>query len=154
MKSKITLALTTRVGHERKVARELSAAGMRHTGAELEITVVTDGSKVRWPGLVLVTTGAGDDTRTFLRGFPGVTGFVSETPLRVDEVEALTRPPSEPANLNAELVVGRTYTVARGPFQGLDATVTTIEAERLSADVIVFGRLTPVWFVPDDLEAR
>ncbi len=116
------------------------------------------------PGYVLVRMDLTDESWAAVRHTPSVTGFVGHSnqpvPLSLDEVEKMLAPsviaaatansegPSrrkkkvEVADFNA----GDSVMVVDGPFAGVHATITEINAnaQRLKALVEILGRETPV----------
>lgn len=122
------------------------------------------------PGYVLVRMELTDDSWGAVRHTPSVTGFVGQgqtpVPLSLDEVVHMLTP-SVKAKVAAEQVgvqpkqrkkvevvdfsVGDSVMVIDGPFTGVHATITEINANanRLRALVEILGRETPV-----DLEFR
>jgi transcriptional antiterminator NusG len=116
------------------------------------------------PGYVLVRMDLTDESWSTVRHTPSVTGFVGHSnqpvPLSLDEVEKMLAPsviaaatansegPSrrkkkvEVADFNA----GDSVMVVDGPFAGVHATITEINAnaQRLKALVEILGRETPV----------
>lgn len=122
------------------------------------------------PGYVLVRMELTDESWGVVRHTPSVTGFVGHgqtpVPLSVDEVLKMLTP-SVVAKVAAEssastakqkkkvevvdFTVGDSVMVVDGPFTGVHATITEINAnsQRLRALVEILGRETPV-----DLEFR
>ncbi|MDR3202733.1 MAG: transcription termination/antitermination protein NusG [Bifidobacteriaceae bacterium] len=118
--------------------------------------------RVRIPGYVLVRMELTDESWGAVRHTPGVTGFVGQThqpvPLRVDEVISMLAPvfeteTGEPtgelpaaATVDVEFAVGESVTVTDGAFEGMDATISEVNAESLKLEVLIsiFGRETPV----------
>jgi transcription termination/antitermination protein NusG len=117
------------------------------------------------PGYVLVRMELTDASWAAVRHTPSVTGFVahasSPVPLSLDEVEkmlapaALARaaaaavggPKSRAKKIEiADFNVGDSVMVVQGPFAGVHATITEINAnsQRLKALVEILGRETPV----------
>jgi transcriptional antiterminator NusG len=117
------------------------------------------------PGYVLVRMELTDASWAAVRHTPSVTGFVahasSPVPLSLDEVEKMLAPAAlaraaaaatggaksrvkkiEIADFN----VGDSVMVVQGPFAGVHATITEINAnsQRLKALVEILGRETPV----------
>ena len=119
--------------------------------------------RVRVPGYALVRMNLTDETWGVVRHTPGVTGFVGQdaynpVPLRLDEVvdmlapvfeaeqaEAGAAPKAAPA-LETGYEVGEAVTVKEGPFEGMPATISEINAAASSMVVLisVFERETPV----------
>ncbi len=117
------------------------------------------------PGYVLVRMELTDDSWAAVRHTPSVTGFVGHgqtpVPLSLDEVVSMLTPsvvakvaaassgPAVRAKKKVEVVdfeVGDSVTVIDGPFTGVHATITEINAnhQRLRALVEILGRETPV----------
>ena len=117
------------------------------------------------PGYVLVRMELTDDSWSVIRQTPSVTGFVGHgqqpVPLSTDEVLHMLTP-SVVAKVNAaqagasavrkrkievvDFAVGDSVMVTDGPFTGVHATITEINAnnQRLRALVEILGRETPV----------
>ena len=117
------------------------------------------------PGYVLIRMELTDDSWSVVRQTPSVTGFVGQgqqpVPLSVDEVLHMLTP-SVVAKVNAaqagaaatrkrkvevvDFEVGDSVMVVDGPFTGVHATITEINANtsRLRALVEILGRETPV----------
>jgi transcriptional antiterminator NusG len=117
------------------------------------------------PGYVLVRMDLTDDSWSAVRHTPNVTGFVGQgakpVPLRLDEVERMLTP-GVIAKVNAsrggtpkrgrkkvevvDYVVGDSVMVVDGPFGGVHATITEINAnaQRVKANVEILGRETTV----------
>lgn len=116
------------------------------------------------PGYVLVRMELTDESWAAVRHTPSVTGFVAHAnapvPLSLDEVEKMLAPAalakaaasaSGPAPRKkkievADFRVGDSVMVVQGPFAGVHATITEINAnsQRLKALVEILGRETPV----------
>jgi transcriptional antiterminator NusG len=117
------------------------------------------------PGYVLVRMELTDDSWSAVRHTPNVTGFVGQgnkpVPLRLEEVERMLTP-GVVAKVNAsrggtpkrsrkkvevvDYIVGDSVMVVDGPFSGVHATITEINAnnQRVKANVEILGRETPV----------
>lgn len=118
------------------------------------------------PGYVLVCMELTDESWGLVRHTPSVTGFVgnamSPVPLTLDEVErmlapsvvaevnrtaqAKSKPVAKPKVEVADLNVGDSVMVTDGPFAGVHASITEINAnsQRLKALVEILGRDTPI----------
>ena len=116
------------------------------------------------PGYVLVRMELNDESWGAVRHTPSVTGFVAHAnapvPLSLDEVEKTLAPAaiaeavaaaSGPVQRKkkievADFAVGDSVMVVQGPFSGVHATITEINAnnQRLKALVEILGRETPV----------
>ena len=118
------------------------------------------------PGYVLIRMELTDDSWSTVRQTPSVTGFVGHgqqpVPLSIDEVINMLTP-SVVAKVNAaqagaaavarkkkvevvDFAVGDSVMVIDGPFTGVHASITEINAntQRLRALVEILGRETPV----------
>ncbi|SHI75857.1 transcription antitermination protein nusG [Tessaracoccus bendigoensis DSM 12906] len=116
------------------------------------------------PGYVLIRMELTDDSWSLVRQTPSVTGIVGHgqqpVPLSIDEVVHMLTP-SVIAKVNAaqagavvrkrkvevvDFAVGDSVMVTDGPFTGVHATITEINAnnQRLRALVEILGRETPV----------
>ena len=117
------------------------------------------------PGYVLVRMELTDASWSAVRQTPSVTGFVAHAshpvPLSLDEVTKMLAPaaiakanaeasgPATPKKRKVEVAdfkVGDSVMVVQGPFSGVHATITEINAnhQRLKALVEILGRETPV----------
>lgn len=116
------------------------------------------------PGYVLVRMDLTDESWSTVRHTPSVTGFVGHSnqpvPLSLDEVEKMLAPSVVAAATAssegptrrkkkvevADFNVGDSVMVVDGPFAGVHATITEINAnaQRLKALVEILGRETPV----------
>lgn len=118
------------------------------------------------PGYVLVCMEFTDESWGLVRHTPSVTGFVGNAtapiPLTLDEVERMlapsvvaqvnkaakskSRPVAKPKVEVADLAVGDSVMVTDGPFAGVHASITEINAnsQRLKALVEILGRDTPI----------
>jgi len=116
------------------------------------------------PGYVLVRMELTDASWSAVRHTPSVTGFVAHAnapvPLSLDEVHKMLAPAalaraaaaaSGPKKRTrkvevADFKVGDSVMVVNGPFSGVHATITEINAnsQRLKALVEILGRETPV----------
>jgi transcriptional antiterminator NusG len=115
--------------------------------------------RVRIPGYVLVRMDLTDESWGAVRHTPGVTGFVGHThqpvPLSLDEVFSMLAPTLQPKEAKAakpaavtevDFEVGESVTVMEGPFETMPATISEINTDRRTLQVLVsiFGRETPV----------
>jgi transcriptional antiterminator NusG len=117
--------------------------------------------RVRIPGYVLVRMDLTNESWGAVRHTPGVTGFVGNThqpvPLSTDEVFSMLAPALEPKEgakaaakatpvTEVDFEVGESVTVMEGPFETMPATISEINADRRTLQVLVsiFGRETPV----------
>lgn len=136
-----------------------------------EITEIRNGNKKTvtrtvLPGYVLVCMELTDESWAAVRHTPSVTGFVGNAtdpvPLSLEEVEKMLSPsvvaaanaahegtpkPSRKKKIEvADFEVGDSVMVTDGPFTGVHASITEINAksQRLKALVDFMGRETPV----------
>jgi len=136
-----------------------------------EITELRNGVKKNvkrtvLPGYVLVRMDLTDESWSTVRHTPSVTGFVGHAtqpiPLSLEEVERMLAPaviaavtaeaaPSAKPKRKKQIEVadfaeGDSVMVVEGPFAGVHATITEINAtsQRLKALVEILGRETPV----------
>lgn len=134
-----------------------------------EVTEIRNGQRKQvkrtvLPGYVLVRMDLTDESWSTVRHTPSVTGFVGHSnqpvPLSLDEVEKMLAPSvvaaatatkEGPARKKkkvevADFAVGDSVMVVDGPFAGVHATITEINAnsQRLKALVEILGRETPV----------
>lgn len=116
------------------------------------------------PGYVLVRMELTNESWSTVRQTPSVTGFVAfgnqPVPLSLDEVVGMLAPaalakaaaastaaaPKKKKVEVADFAVGDSVMVVQGPFAGVHATITEINAnhQRLKALVEILGRETPV----------
>lgn len=117
------------------------------------------------PGYVLVRMELTNESWSAVRHTPSVTGFVGQgntpVPLTLDDVERMLAPaaiakaaaaastPSTKSRKKIEVAdfkVGDSVMVVQGPFSGVHATITEINAnnQRIKALVEILGRETPV----------
>ncbi|WP_415104754.1 transcription termination/antitermination protein NusG [Propioniciclava sp.] len=117
------------------------------------------------PGYVLVRMELTNESWSTVRQTPSVTGFVAfgnqPVPLSLDEVVGMLAPaalakaaqaasgaaaPKKKKVEVADFAVGDSVMVVQGPFSGVHATITEINAnhQRLKALVEILGRETPV----------
>lgn len=124
-------------------------------------------TRVYLPGYVLVRMDLTDDSWGIVRHTPSVTGFVGQSttpiPLAFDEVVKMLTPsvvarvsrenadkaPSPKAKPKVEVAdyeVGESVQITDGPFAGVPAQITEINAnnQRVKALVEILGRSTPV----------
>lgn len=134
-----------------------------------EVTEIRNGQRKQvkrtvLPGYVLVRMDLTDESWSTVRHTPSVTGFVGHSnqpvPLSLDEVEKMLAPsvvaaaaatkegPSRKKKKVevADFEMGDSVMVVDGPFAGVHATITEINAnsQRLKALVEILGRETPV----------
>ena len=107
--------------------------------------------KKMFPGYVLVEMMMTDETWYVVRNTPGVTGFVGAgnkpVPLKAEEAAQILRYMGlEDATPKVDFELGEWVRITSGPFQGLDASVQDINADKGKVKVMasMFGRETMV----------
>ncbi|MEA4892423.1 MAG: transcription termination/antitermination protein NusG [Peptococcaceae bacterium] len=107
--------------------------------------------KKMFPGYVLVEMMMTDETWYVVRNTPGVTGFVGAgnkpVPLKDEEAAQILRYMGlEDATPKVDFELGEWVRIIAGPFQGLDASVQDINADKGKVKVMasMFGRETMV----------
>ena len=106
-----------------------------------------------FPGYILVNMIINKKTKAFIKGVPGVTGFVTSAgepvPLSQEEFESIikkTEKEKVAQKVEIPFVEGEPVRVTDGPFKDFSGIVSEINHERGKVRVMVsiFGRLTPV----------
>lgn len=106
-----------------------------------------------FPGYILIYMVMTKKTSAFIRGVPGVTGFITSAgapvPLSDEEIEAIVqRTQKEKAieKMDVPFAEGDRVRVIDGPFKDFTGVVSEVNKERGKVRVMVsiFGRLTPV----------
>jgi transcriptional antiterminator NusG len=164
MSDKQWYTIHTYSGHENKVKTNLERA--MHV-AELEdsfgqivvpieqVVEIKDGVKKttkrkKFPSYVFIEMALGSETRHLVQNVPGVTGFVSETPLKENEVKRMlgevTTGSAGKAVPTVTFKVGDQVRITDGPFNAFTGVVDEVNNERGKVKVMVsiFGRATPV----------
>lgn len=112
--------------------------------------------KVRLPGYVLVECALINECYPKLRNVPNVLGFLSESkasttplPIRQNELNLFLGTMQESQAVDEEeysFIVGEKVKVTDGPFSGMNGEIVEIfpEKKKLSVEIIVFGRPTPM----------
>ena len=159
-------------GYENKVKADLEhrieMMGMQDQIVDIqipteEVTEIKDGGKRETkeskvlPSYVLVRMEGNDDTWSFVRNTPGVTGFVGPdgkpSPLRRSEFDKIMRrtgargtTPATPKRTSTNVEVGQSVKVLSGPLADFDGTVSEVNAEsgKLKVMLLIFGRETSV----------
>ena len=128
-----------------------------------EVTEIKEGGKRETkeskvlPSYVLVRMEGNDDTWSFVRNTPGVTGFVGPdgkpSPLRRSEFDKIMRrsggrgtTPVVPKRTSTSIEVGQAVRVVSGPLADFDGQVSEVmpEAGKVKVMLMIFGRETPV----------
>jgi transcriptional antiterminator NusG len=108
-----------------------------------------------FPGYVLIFTELNSVTKTFIKGIPGVLGFLGEKqgkidPLREEEVLKILGKIDEIAEADEELheifLVGEHVKIIDGAFNGLNGIIEEVydDKKKLKVMVKIFERKVPV----------
>ena len=159
-------------GYENKVKTDLEhrieTFGMEDQIVDIqipteEVTEIKDGGKRETkeskvlPSYVLVRMEGNDDTWSFVRNTPGVTGFVGPdgkpSPLRRSEFDKIMRRTGArgtslvaPKRTSTNVEVGQSVRVLSGPLADFDGIVSEVNAEsgKVKVMLTIFGREAPV----------
>ncbi len=128
------------------------------------VTEITDAGVTKtydrklYPGYVFVKMVYSDDTWHVIRNVRGVAGFVGASgsdpfPLSDEEVYEMG---VEKKEIVVNYAVGDTVKILDGPLSSFTGVVESMEVDKNSVSVIVsmFGRVTPVLFVLDQIELQ
>ena len=100
-----------------------------------------------FPGYVLVKMILNDDSWYVVRNIRGVTGFVgpSSKPVPLTEKEVAALGVDKEKTVEVNFAVGDHVKISTGSLEGFVGTVTSIDIEAMSVNVVVsmFGRETP-----------
>ena len=159
--------VNTYSGHENKVKEKLemraSSMGMEDyifrvvVPSQKEIVVKngkeTEKDSKMFPGYILVEMIMTDEAWFVVRNTPGVTGFIGSSgggakpfPVSPDEMESILRRMGQSdKKVIVDFAVGDTVKILTGPFQNMEGTVSTMNDQTQTADVLInlFGRETP-----------
>ena len=135
-----------------------------------EVTEIKEGGKRETkeskvlPSYVLVRMEGNDDTWSFVRNTPGVTGFVGPdgkpSPLRRSEFDKIMRRSgvrgaavSVPKRTSTNIEPGQSVRVLSGPLADFDGIVSEVSAEsgKIKVMLMIFGRETPVELTLDQV---
>ncbi len=130
---------------------------VRDLGTRKEILISKTKRKKLFPGYVFVEMVMNDEAYRFVRGVPGVYGFLMEgrrpVPLKDKEARAILRlagleeyEAKKAEKVELDFNVGDTVKIISGPFEDFIGTVKEIDPERqmLKVAVTILGRETPV----------
>lgn len=166
-------------GYENKVKADLEHRieifGMQDQIVDIqipteEVTEIKDGGKRETkeskvlPSYVLVRMEGNDETWSFVRNTPGVTGFVGPdgkpSPLRRSEFDKIMRrsgvrgtTAAAPKRTSTNIEVGQSVRVLSGPLADFDGLVSEVSAEsgKIKVMLMIFGRETPVELTLDQV---
>ena len=138
-------------------AQSTGRVDVRDLGTRKEILISKTKRKKLFPGYVFVEMVMNDEAYRFVRGVPGVYGFIMEgrTPaaLKDKEARAILRlagleeyETKKAEKVEFDFSVGDTVKIISGPFEDFIGTVKEIDPERqmLRVAVTILGRETPV----------
>lgn len=106
-----------------------------------------------FPGYILIEMEMNDKSWYFIKGIPGITGFVgsgqSPIPLKQSEVDAILKQQESAKEKPIPKVVfekGEAVRVKEGPFTNFNGTIEEINPTkgRVKVAISIFGRSTPV----------
>ena len=148
-------------GYENKVAQTIEKVVENRKLHELipeikvpteMVTEITDNKTKElerkiFPGYVLVKMILNDDSWYVVRNIRGVTGFVgpSSKPVPLTEKEVAALGVDKEKTVEVNFAVGDQVKISTGSLEGFVGTVTAIDTEAMSVNVVVsmFGRETP-----------
>ena len=103
-----------------------------------------------------------DEAWYVVRNTPGVTGFIGSSgggakpfPVSPDEMESILRRMGQSdKKVVVDFQVGDTVRILTGPFSGMEGTVSTMNDQTQTANVLtmLFGRETPTDIAYNDLQ--
>jgi transcriptional antiterminator NusG len=157
----------TQTGFEDKVKTilmsRLEAAGLSENITRIvipteQISEVRSGKKRVserrfFPGYILIEMDMTEEAYAFVRGIPGVTGFIGSgrkpTPLPPGEVENILKRTEETKLKPSPKVVfekGEQIRVKEGPFMNFSGAIDEVYPEKgkIKVNISIFGRSTPV----------
>jgi transcriptional antiterminator NusG len=106
-----------------------------------------------FPGYILVEMDMSEEAYAFVRGIPGVTGFIGSgkkpTPLPPGEVDNILKRTEETKLKPSPKVVfekGEQIRVKEGPFMNFSGAIDEVYPEKgkIKVNISIFGRSTPV----------
>ncbi len=106
-----------------------------------------------FPGYVLVEMELDDRTYSFIKGIPGVTGFIGLgkkpmplSPVEVDNILKRTEETKVKPSPKVIFEKGEQLRVKEGPFMNFNGTIEDIYPEKgkIKVSIPIFGRSTPV----------
>ncbi len=128
-----------------------------------KVTEVKQGAKRTtnrkfFPGYLLVVADLYDENGdinpivwNFIKGTPGVTGFIDEKPKPLSEreirdIQDMMTESSEVEKPKVDFEIGEMVKIKDGPFENFDGKIEGIDADhgKLRLSVSIFGRSTPV----------
>ena len=144
-------------GGKKYYAQSNGKAEVRDLGTRKEILISKTKRKKLFPGYIFIEMVMNDEAYSFVRGIPGVYGFLMEgrkpTPIKDKEARAILRlagleeyETKKAEKIELDFNIGDTVKIISGPFEDFIGTVKEIDPERqmLRVAVTILGRETPV----------
>ncbi|HOW42999.1 MAG TPA: transcription termination/antitermination protein NusG [Candidatus Omnitrophota bacterium] len=106
-----------------------------------------------FPGYILVEMEMNDQAYSFIKGIPGVTGFIGSgkkpTPLPPNEVDSILKRTEETKAKPSPKIIfekGEAIRVKEGPFMNFNGTIDDVYPDKgkIKVNISIFGRSTPV----------
>lgn len=168
--------VNTYSGHENRVKENLekrletmgiSDSLFRIVVAEEPEIEIKNGKQVEkmhnmFPGYIFVEMKMTNEAWYVIRNTPGVTGFIGSSgggakpfPVAADEMESILRRMGQSdKKIVVDFQVGDTVKILTGPFSGMEGTVSTMNDQTQTANVLtmLFGRETPTDIAYNDLQ--
>ncbi len=148
-----------------KIKSELAATGLEKNVSNIIVPIekkfiMKDGKKITkevilYPSYVLIETDNISEIKNMLKGFSGVSGFISDRagspqPLTKSDVQSMIGKIEELEEVEAKglspYIVGEKVKILDGPFAGFVGVIEMADSDKnkLKVDVMIFGRKTPV----------
>ncbi len=148
-----------------KIKSELDATGLSKNVTNIIVPidkqyVMKNGKKIArevilYPSYILMETDNISEVKNMLRGFSGVSGFISDRagnpqPLTSADVQIMVGKIVEleekEISGSSPFIVDEKVKIIDGPFSGFIGTIEVVDDEKgkLKVDVMIFGRKTPV----------
>ena len=106
-----------------------------------------------FPGYILVEMDMDDESYSFIKNIPGVTGFIGTgkhpTPLPPSEVDVILKKTEETKLKPSPKVIfekGESIRVKEGPFMNFNGAIEEVYPDKgkIKVNISIFGRSTPV----------
>lgn len=148
-----------------KIKSELAATGLDKNVNNIIVPIekkfiMKEGKKtirevILYPSYVLIETDNISEVKNMLKGFSGVSGFISDRagspqPLTKADVNAMIGKIEELEEIETKglspFIIGESVKIIDGPFAGFVGIIEMADADKnkLKVDVMIFGRKTPV----------
>lgn len=106
--------------------------------------------KVLYPGYVFIETNSIGELKYFLKGINGASGFLTDRNGKIQELSKkdVNRMIGVQEELAVEketkFLVDESVKITEGPFSSMVGTIEKIDGDKVSVNVSIFGRVTPV----------